>query len=42
MEAISLDGIEASWAPEEEKRALRDRFTAEFDELRVEFGLPTR
>ena len=42
MEAISLAGIEASWAPEEEKRALRDRFTAEFDQLRVEYGLPPR
>jgi adenosine deaminase len=42
MEAISLDGIEASWAPNDEKTAMRERFLREFDELRDEFGLPAR
>ena len=42
MEAISLDGIEASWAPDDEKADLRRRFCAEFDALRSEFGLPPR
>jgi len=40
MEAISLAGIEASWAPEDEKTQLRSRFTSEFDQLREEHGLP--
>ena len=42
MEAISLDGITASWAPDDEKAALRRRFEAEFDQLRLEYGLPAR
>ena len=42
MEAIALDGIEASWAPNDEKTALRRRFESEFDELRSEYGLPAR
>lgn len=42
MEAISLDGIVASWAPDDEKAALRRRFETEFDELRAEYGLPAR
>ena len=42
MEAISLDGIEACWAPDDEKAALRDRFGAEFDALRTEHGLAPR
>ncbi len=42
MEAISLDGITASWAPADEKAALRARFEAEFDQLRAEYGLPAR
>ena len=42
MEAISLAGIDASWAPADEKIALRERFVREFDALRVEFGLPVR
>ena len=42
MEAISLDGITASWAPDDEKAALRARFEAEFDEFRAEYGLPSR
>ncbi len=42
MEAISLDGIEASWAPHDEKAALRARFGAEFDALRAEHGLAAR
>jgi adenosine deaminase len=42
MEQLSLDGIEASWAPEDEKAALRARFTAEHDALRAEHGLVPR
>lgn len=42
MEAISLDGIEASWAPDDEKAALRRRFESEFNELRSEYNLPPR
>jgi adenosine deaminase len=42
MEAISLAGIEASWAPEAEKAALRRRFATDFDALRAEHGLPHR
>lgn len=40
MEAISLAGIEACWAPDDEKGRLRSRFTTEFDQLRTEHGLP--
>jgi adenosine deaminase len=39
MEQLSLDGIEACWAPDDEKAALRTRFNREFAELRAEFGL---
>ncbi len=42
MEAISLDGITASWAPDEEKAALRHSFEARFDQLRTQYGLPPR
>lgn len=42
MEAISLDGITASWAPDDEKAALWTRFEAEFDQLRAAYGLPAR
>jgi adenosine deaminase len=42
MEAISLAGVDACWAPDDEKDALRARFTAEFDQLRAENGLPSR
>ena len=42
MEAVSLDGITASWAPDDEKAALRARFEAEFDQLRAEYGLAAR
>jgi adenosine deaminase len=42
MEQISLDGIEASWAPDAEKAARRVEFLTEFDALRHEFGLPPR
>ena len=41
-EEISLAGITASWAPADEKTALRARFLAEFDQLRSEYGLPAR
>ena len=40
MEQISLDGIESSWASDDEKRSLRASFTTEFDTLRTEYGLP--
>jgi adenosine deaminase len=39
MEAISLAGIDASWAPADEKAALRTRFAGEFAALRSEFGV---
>lgn len=42
MEQISLDGIDASWAPDDEKRSMRVRFVSEFDALRERFGLPRR
>ena len=42
MEAISLDGIEACWAPDDEKAALRARFAAELDALRAEHGMAPR
>jgi adenosine deaminase len=42
MEQISLDGIEASWAPLDEKTTMRTAFLAEFDDLRREFGLAPR
>src|SRR5262249_13386496 len=42
LEQLSLDGIEASWAPEDEKAALRARFAREFDELRESYGLARR
>lgn len=40
MEAISLAGVDASWAPADEKAAMRTRFLREFADLRAEFGLP--
>ena len=40
MEQISLDGIEASWLPDDGKVAMRSRVLGEFDALRSEFGLP--
>jgi len=39
MEAVSLAAIDASWAPDDERRALRARFIEEFDALRAEAGL---
>jgi len=42
MEQLSLDAIEASWAPEHEKAQLRGEFESDFDALRAEFGLPPR
>lgn len=42
MEDISLAGIDASWAPDDEKAALRSRFLREFDDLRSEMGCPPR
>jgi adenosine deaminase len=42
MEAISLAGIDACWAPDDEKQAMRTRFGDEFDELRQAYDLPVR
>jgi adenosine deaminase len=42
MEELSLGAIEASWAPDDEKAALRARFAADFDTLRDEYGLSPR
>jgi adenosine deaminase len=42
MEAVCLAGIDACWAPDDEKRAMRSRFEREFDELRQAHDLPAR
>ena len=42
MEQISLDGIEACWAPDDERVALTRRFEREFNDLRHRYGLPSR
>lgn len=42
MEAISLDGIAACWAPPDEKHVLAQRFARDFDHLRAEHGLAPR
>ncbi len=42
MEDLALAGVDASWAQAAEKAALRTRFLADFDALRVEAGVPTR
>jgi adenosine deaminase len=42
MERISLDGIAASWAPDNERQALVTRFEGEFENLRRQYGLPAR
>lgn len=42
MEQLGFDAIEASWAPSDEKDALRQQFTSEYDDLRDQFGLPGR
>jgi adenosine deaminase len=42
MEQLSLDGIEACWAPDDEKATLRARFNEDFDELRAQHGLEPR
>lgn len=42
MEQISLDGIESSWAPDDEKRSMSASFIAEFNALRAEYGLLSR
>lgn len=42
MEDLALGAIDASFAPDGEKVALRRRFLGEFDALRAEFGLPAR
>ena len=40
MEDLGFDAIDASWAPEEEKAALRRTFSAEHDRMRARRGLP--
>ena len=42
MEGLALGAIDASFAPDAERRALRARFITEFDALRADFGLPAR
>ncbi len=42
MEDLALAGITAAWAPDDEKRTLRQRFLGEFDQLRASNGLPAR
>ncbi len=42
MEQISLDSIEACWAPDDERLALATRFDREFNDLRRQYGLPAR
>ncbi len=42
MEDLSLGAIEASFAPVDERVALKQTFEAEFDALRAEFGVPAR
>ncbi len=42
MEEYALAGIDASWAPDDEKALYRAGFLAEFDDLRTEFDLPAR
>jgi adenine deaminase len=42
MEDISLAGIDSCWAPDDERRALRERFLTEFDALRGEYGVAPR
>jgi adenosine deaminase len=42
MEDLSLTAVDASWASEGEKAALRSRFLSDFDGLRAEAGLPAR
>jgi adenosine deaminase len=42
MEELSLDAIDASWAADDEKAALRSRFALEFDQLRIDNGLGQR
>jgi adenine deaminase len=42
MEQLSLDAIDASFAPEAEKAQMRGVFVGEFDALRAEYGIPAR
>ena len=42
MEDLALGAIDVSFAPADERSALRARFTTEMDALRVEAGLATR
>jgi adenosine deaminase len=42
MEQLALAGISASFAPDDQQRALTRRFEQEFDSLRNEFGVPAR
>ena len=40
VQRIALNGLEASFLPEDDKARLRDEFLAEFATLRAELGLP--
>jgi adenosine deaminase len=42
MEQLSLDALESSWAPPDEKVRWQHQFGARFDELRTEYSLPPR
>ena len=42
LEQLSLDAIDASWAPDDEKAALRARFATEFHQLRTAYGAAER
>jgi adenosine deaminase len=38
---LSLNGVDGSWLPDEEKRRLRDDFTKELDRLEAELATAT-
>lgn len=42
MEQLSLDAIEASWAPEAEKARMRGEFESDFEALRAEYSITAR
>jgi adenosine deaminase len=42
MEQLSLDAIDASWAPADEKARMRGEFVSDFEALRAEYGVEPR
>jgi adenosine deaminase len=42
MEQLSLDAVDASWAPDDEKARMRGEFVGEFQALRAEYGIEPR